>query len=171
MNFVTTSARIFVSRSRHGHDRDPANQKGHDERQKSQWSQDLEGRHSSGVHDDQLAVAVQLVQRVKDSCEKRDRCDDHDQGRQGQQRHLQEHQQGLSLAGNEIHLLQGRRQPDDPGERDKANQECPACNPEDVTFEERHGSPGLPLAQLGRLPLPCFKSSWRFHGAPAMACD
>jgi hypothetical protein len=95
-------------------------------------------RHAAGTHDDQLGIAVQLVQGIEGGEEQGDRSDDVDQGGQGQTRHREEDQKGLTLACQQVELAQGLRDPDHARQSDEACGEGIESVFQDVAFEKCH---------------------------------
>ena len=90
------------------------------------------------MNDDQLAVGIDAVQGVQAGNEQRDRPDHHDQGGQGQHRHVEEQPERLALGRHEIDFLERLRHPDDAGQHQERDHEGAGDNTENVAANKVH---------------------------------
>ena len=118
--------------------RDGADDQGHHHREHREGPQDGHRREAGRVHHDEFAVGIEPVQRVENRDEQRERRDDHHEGRHAQHGHFQEKQNRLALAGDEVELAQGLRDPDDPGQREETGEKRHRRNPQDVSLDHAH---------------------------------
>ena len=123
---------------RHEIDRDDAHDEADEGGQGQEGPQQALRRHAAGAHDDQFGIPVQPVQRVEGRQEQGDRRDHADEGRQGQAGDRQEDEKRLPLAGQEVELAKGLRDPDHAREGDQARGEGTECDFQDVSFEKCH---------------------------------
>ena len=110
----------------------------HQSRQERHRSQQPKGRHARSRHDDEFAVAVELVEGVKDPGKQRHRPDDGHKRGQRQSCHHQEDQNGLAFAGDQVDLPQRLGDPDDAGQDHEPRDEAVAAVLKKIAFELDH---------------------------------
>ena len=87
---------------------------------------------------DELAVAVEPVERVDAGDQQRERGDDGHEVGQRQRRHLDQQPHVLTLRGHDVELAQGERHPDDARQRQQDDEQRGTGLPKDIPFEDRH---------------------------------
>ncbi len=111
----------------------------HDEdRQDEERSGDPRRRDARGRHDDQLGIAVELVEGLNHCDEQRDGRDEGEQYRDAEAGHHEEQGDGLAAVGHEVELPQDLRDPDDQGQDEQPGHEGEGGLPEYVAFEGSH---------------------------------
>ena len=110
-------------------------------------------RCSASRHDDQLAVAAQLVQDVEAGDQQGDRRDQRQQAGDRQRRHDQKAGHVLALAGHQLELAQRHRDPHDGRERHENEDQGSGRLPENVAAENPAENAHPPPAPLQLIPI------------------
>ena len=92
---------------------DESDARGHEKRQKQQGSSDGYYGRARRRQYDELAVAIEAVERMNGGDQQRERGDDRHQVRQRQRRHLNQHPGVLPLRGHDVELTKCQGDPHD----------------------------------------------------------
>ena len=131
---------------------DHRHQDRHHDRHRQEGAEQDPRRHAGRVHHDDFAVGGHFVEHVGDRDQQRDRRDHQDEQRNDQAGDADEDQDGLTLAGHQVDVVQRLRDPDHRGQADQYDDKRTKRRAEDISADRPHPTRRPPIAGMHRPP-------------------